>query len=101
VEAKPNTLTGRIHTTVAGNEKHHHRFMPSVAKSGRLRIVRTGSLIATYYAEKGSDDFRLQESWPIGDSPIQEVMVMAAASDANATVDVVVNRLAIEVRGER
>jgi hypothetical protein len=86
-----------VHKSVTGAEKHHHRFMPGIAASGRLRIARTGSLLSTYYAAKDSDDFQLTETWPVGDSPIREIDVMAAASDAVAKVDVVVSQLTVQV----
>ena len=64
--------------------------------SGRLRLVRTGPMITTYYAAKGSDEFQMAEMWPVGSAPIREITIQTAASDAAAVVAVVVNRLTIQ-----
>ena len=85
----------RRHKTYSGKDKVDARRLPSTIDGGRLRLVRTGPLFATYYAEKGSDDFRLLEIHALGDAPIRAISVECIASDAAATIDVLVKRLTV------
>lgn len=91
-----NIHSVRRHKTMAGKDKHDGRYQPDTVDSGRLRLVRSGPIISTYYAAKGSDNFRLWEMWPVGDGPIREITVQTAASDAATVIDVVVNQLMIQ-----
>ncbi|MFV1963987.1 MAG: DUF1583 domain-containing protein [Pirellulaceae bacterium] len=93
-----NVKSIRRHKTLANKDKHDGRYLPSRVDSGRLRLVRMGSLISTYYAELRSDDFQLMEMHPVGDDPIRDIMIKCASSDSAATIDVVANRLTIQRR---
>jgi tetratricopeptide (TPR) repeat protein len=88
----------RNHKTLSGADKHDGRYKTVPFGSGRLRLVRTGAVISTYFTERDSDDFRLWDSWPVGDAPLKEITVQSAASDAIALLDLVVTRMTIQTR---
>jgi len=88
----------RKHNTLSGAEKHDGRYRTVPSGSGRFRLVRTGTVISSYFADRGSDDFRLWETWAVGDAPVKEITIEAAASDAEAVLDLVVTRMTIQTR---
>ncbi len=88
--------SARRHKTVSGTDRHDGRYQPLDVDSGRLRIVRSGSVISTYYARAGSEDFQLMEFHPVGDGATKSLTVQCAASDSEAVIDVVLSRLTIQ-----
>jgi tetratricopeptide (TPR) repeat protein len=92
-----NLLSSRRIVSLEGKDKHHNRHMPTTAASGRLRLVRVGSTISTYYAAKGSDDFQLGETWAVGATPLKSISVSPGASDDTASVDLVLNQLTVQL----
>ncbi len=98
-------LTGKIdlrstrkHAKHSGGDQVEARHLPSTIDRGRFRVVRTGPIFATYYAEVGSDDFRLLEMHAMKDAPVRDVVVDCVASDAAATMSVVIKQLSIQTR---
>ncbi|MDA1049521.1 MAG: DUF1583 domain-containing protein [Planctomycetota bacterium] len=90
--------TRRKHNTLSGAENHDSRHKTVPSGSGRFRLVRTGNVISSYFANRDSDDFRLWEMWAVGDAQVKEIAVEAAASDADAVLDLVVTRMTIQTR---
>ena len=88
----------RKHNTLSGAEKHEGRYKTVPSGSGRFRLVRTGNVISSYFASRDSDEFRLWETWPVGDAKVKEIIVEAAASDAEAALDLVVTQMTIQTR---
>ncbi len=93
-----NVRSVRGHKTLAGKASHESRHWPISIAAGRLRLVRQGSTISAWFAEPNSNDFRLLETWPVGEAPIKEIIIQCAASHATARVDVVLKRLTIQTR---
>jgi tetratricopeptide (TPR) repeat protein len=85
-------------TTVAGTGGQDGRYTPQQIAAGRLRLVRTGAIMSTYFAEEESNEFRLLEMYWIGDKPVDELMVLCGGADNEATIDVVLNRFTIRTR---
>jgi hypothetical protein len=78
-------------------EKKQHKFQafPTTAKTGRLRLVRTGAQM-TYYAAEGPDGaFALLRQYPSGVDDLKEVHVLGATGGPNAELDVRVTDLFI------
>jgi len=63
--------------------------------SGRLRLVRHGAELFALFAEAGTDEFRLIESYTIGNYPIKNISLRTKSSDAQSKVDVLIERLTI------
>jgi hypothetical protein len=55
-------------------------------------------VISSYFASRDSDEFRLWETWSVGDAKVKEIIVEAAASDAEAVLDLVVTQMTIQTR---
>jgi hypothetical protein len=86
----------RKHNRLNGTEQHDGRYKSVPSGSGRFRLVRRGNVISSYFAERDSDDFRLWEMWPVGAAPVKEIAIEAAASDAEAVIDLVVTRMTLQ-----
>ena len=89
------------HKLLSGDDKHDVRFVSTTFDRGRLRLVRDGSLIATYFAETGSDEFHLMEMYPVGHAPVEDIIVQCSGSDSATVIDVVVTQLTIQTRNSR
>lgn len=88
----------RNHKKLDDATNHEGRYKTVPLDAGRLRLVRTGTVISTYFAQPDSDDFQLWETWPVGSAPVNEITVQLAASDAAAVLDVVATRMTIQTR---
>jgi hypothetical protein len=64
-------------------------------ESGRLRLVRRGSVLYFLTAPLGSDEFRLLAHRPVGDQDVKAVNVQADCSDQAGMSDVVIRNLSI------
>jgi WD40 repeat protein/predicted RNA-binding Zn-ribbon protein involved in translation (DUF1610 family) len=83
--------------TTQRNEEWSKPFS-TTARSGRLRLVRSGSTLS-YYASEGKDgDFTLLQTHDFGDEDVKEVVLAAATEDAQAALDVHVSDLRIRAR---
>lgn len=81
------------HRHLNGQVHQDSRTLSGADDSGRLRMVRQGAMLHCLYARKGSEQFRLLESYPIGAASIAEFRLENVCSDAAAVVDVVASKL--------
>ncbi len=61
--------------------------LPSKARTGQLRLVRAGAVVA-YYAVEGDGDFALLQKYPVGSEDLQDVRLVGITGDARAALDV-------------
>jgi len=66
---------------------------PSTA--GRLRLVRKSNVIHCLYAESGSDDFKLTQSFVVGSIPVKGFKIEAKTSDEIGQVDVTLEKITL------
>ncbi len=88
----------RRHKTVLHTDWHESRRTPVPIEAGRFRLIRSGPIVSACFAEKGSDKFRFEEMYSVGDAPLREFSVECSASDADAVIDVVVTKLTVQTR---
>jgi hypothetical protein len=71
-----------------------HSF-PTKAKTGRLRLVRTGSLVSHYMAEESSNEFILLEQHPFGEEEVKTVRIGGQTGGPQAALDARITELHI------
>ncbi len=72
-----------------GVEEKKNFALRTAAKTGRLRLVRTGPNIASYVAEGGEGEaFRLVKQLPFGVDDLKEIGIVGATGSPQATLDV-------------
>jgi serine/threonine protein kinase len=69
--------------------------IPTEAKSGRLRLVRSGSALSYYASEDPNGPFRLLARYPFTDKDLKDVSITASTGDPEAALDVRVTDLHI------
>jgi hypothetical protein len=83
------------HRQVSGTMNYDGRSLTGTYESGRMRMVRLGAMLHCLFAEKGSDVFRLLESFPVGDAAVREFRLESVCSDPVGTVDSVASKLTL------
>jgi WD40 repeat protein len=78
-----------------GKDKYMGREFPTKAKAGRLRLVRTGSLLSYYTAEGSNSEFTFLQQYPFGAEDLKDVRLMVAPGGPKAALDVRVTDLRI------
>ncbi len=68
---------------------------PVQAKSGRLRLVRSGATLSSYAAEGSNGDFVLLDRWPVARDPVKGVRVVGSTGGARAGLDARITELHI------
>ncbi len=68
---------------------------PTKAKTGRLRIARTGSVLSYEVAEGASDEFRRLQLAPFSAADVREVRIVATSCGPKAWLDVRTTELRI------
>jgi hypothetical protein len=96
-EGRQHLKSTLAHRHVDGSMSYDSRFHFGAFDSGRLRIVRQNGMVHCLYASKGSDDFRLMESFPVGSAAIKELRVQNFGSDAAGVIDVIVSKLTLAI----
>jgi hypothetical protein len=85
----------RATTPRGGSREHHGKTTPTECRSGRLRLVRTGSILAYLAAEGKSDSFREIDQFAIGKDDVDAVRIAADNGGSPTPVDVRINSLKI------
>ena len=85
----------RRYTPTGGIRDVDYAEVSGLKSSGRLRLVRHGAELFALFAEAGTDEFRLIESYTIGNYPIRNISLRTKSSDAQGKVDVLMERLTI------
>jgi hypothetical protein len=85
----------RASTPPGGPREHHGRTTPTQGRSGKLRLVRTGSILAYLAAEGKGDSFREIDQFEIGKADVNAVRVAADNGGSPTLVDVRINSLKI------
>jgi hypothetical protein len=67
--------------------------VPTEARTGRLRLVRTGSALACFAAEGDSEDFLLLKEYPFSPLDVKQVFIHASTGGPRAGLDVRVSDL--------
>jgi serine/threonine protein kinase len=76
-----------------GQKKQRGKGFATKAKSGRLRLCRTGSVLS-YWASEGSDkDFTLLQEYPFGTENVENIQVAGSTGNARCSLDVRVSDL--------
>ncbi len=81
-----------------GNEDKKNHSVRATTKSGRLRLVRTRSNVASYVADGDEDEFHLVQEQPFGPGDLKDVGIVAATGSPKATLDVRVFDLLIRAK---
>jgi hypothetical protein len=63
------------------------QLFPATATTGRLRLARTGEMIA-YHAAEGDGEFKLLDSYRMGREDLQDVRLVAQTGGPRAAIDV-------------
>ena len=71
-----------------GKNEQKQEIRAASAKSGMLRLVRTGSTITGYVADGPSGDFVRIKEYPFGAEDLKNVAIVAATGGPNAAFDV-------------
>ncbi len=71
------------------------KVVPTNAKTGQLRLVRTGSMLSHYAAEEASDDFVFLCAHPFGDADLKRICITGGAGGPKSSLDVRVTDLRI------
>jgi DNA-directed RNA polymerase subunit RPC12/RpoP len=66
----------------------HFKAFSTKAKKGRLRLVRTGAVLAYYAAEEASDDFVFLFEHPFGEEDLKRVCIAGGTGGPKASVDI-------------
>jgi serine/threonine protein kinase len=69
--------------------------LPTQAKSGRLRLVRTGSDLRYYAAEGPDGEFALLQEFPFTDEDLKSVRILCSTGGPKSSVDVRVANLRV------
>jgi hypothetical protein len=69
--------------------------VPTRAKSGRLRLVRTGTMLRYYAAEGADGEFQLLQEFPFTDEDLKGVRILCSTGDRDASLDVRVTDLRV------
>ena len=64
------------------------KVVPTNAKTGQLRLVRTGSILSHYAAEEASDDFVFLCEHPFGDADLRRICITGATGGPKSSLDV-------------
>jgi hypothetical protein len=72
----------------AGKNVSRVREVTAGAPTGRLRLVRTGGLLAHYVAEGPGEDFKLLQEEPFPTDDLKDVRLVAATGSPEAALDV-------------
>jgi DNA-directed RNA polymerase subunit RPC12/RpoP len=79
-------------------ETHTYKFVIARAKTGRLRLVRTGAELFFYRGE-GDNDFVLLDTQPFGTKDLKDVRIVASTGVPKAVLDVRVSEFRIRADG--
>ena len=71
-----------------GQDKSEYKGFSSQAKSGSLRLVRTGSTVVYYAAEGHDDHYTFLEQYPFSPDPVESIRVVASTGGPKAALDV-------------
>jgi DNA-directed RNA polymerase subunit RPC12/RpoP len=82
-----------VWTAQEGNTRD--RQFPTRAKTGRIRLVRTGSRIAFCVAEGAGKDYRLLEETAFSDEEVDRIRITACTGGPRAEIDVRITDLRI------
>jgi hypothetical protein len=85
----------RASTPHGRSREHHGTTTPTKNRSGKLRFVRTGSILAYLAAEGKSDSFRELAQYEIGKNDVNAVRVAADNGGSPTLVHVRINSLKI------
>jgi len=69
--------------------------VPTEAKTGRLRLVRTGSMISCFASEGANEDFILLKEYPFSPLDVKQVFLHASTGGPKADLDVRISDLRI------
>jgi hypothetical protein len=71
-----------------GHDRSKFKEFSTRAKSGRLRLVRTGSIVS-YYAAEGPDDlYTLLQQFPFSPNSLENIRIVASTGGPKAALDV-------------
>jgi hypothetical protein len=82
-----------------GNAQTRSRTVPTQAKTGRLRLTRTGSLLAYSFAKGPDGEFILFRQFPFGAENVNEIRVIGTTGGPKAALDVRVTDWRIRAEG--
>jgi Flp pilus assembly protein TadD len=83
------------HKRVNGSIEYDSRNWNAHYEAGRMRMIRQGGLLHCLYAPQGTDEFRLLETYAVGDVPVAQFKLENVASDAQAKVDIVAGKVTL------
>ena len=69
--------------------------LPTEARSGRLRLVRTGAVISCFAAEGVNEDFLLVEEYPFSPQDVKQVFFHTSTGGPDASLDMRISDLHI------
>jgi Protein of unknown function (DUF1583) len=98
-QLKPNGssvfFTHHASTPPGGKREHHGNTTPISSRSGKLRLVRTGSTLSYLAAEGRSDSYREIDRFEIGRDEVNTVRIAASNGGSPTLVDVRINSLKV------
>ena len=88
-------FTHHASTPPGGQREHHGKTTPANGRSGKLRLVRTGSTLAYLATEGKSDSYREIDQFDIGSDEVNTVRVAASNGGSPTPVDVRINSVKV------
>lgn len=85
----------RASTPAGGKREHNGSAGPTKCRSGKLRLVRTGSTLTYLAAEGQSDSFRKIDEFELGENDVDAVRIAADNGGSPTLVDVRISSLKI------
>ena len=89
----------RASTPVGGSREHQFEASPTDCRSGRLRLVRTGTTLAYLVAEGETESFREIHNCELGKDDVDTVRFAADNGGSPTRVDVRIKTVKIEAGG--
>jgi WD40 repeat protein len=71
-----------------GKNKNHYGSRPTSAKTGRLRLVRSGSIVSFFVAEGLDNEFVLLQEYPFTEADVRNLSLVGSTSGPKAGLDV-------------
>jgi serine/threonine protein kinase len=84
-----------LRNDVTGKTEYRQQYIPTTAKTGRLRLVRNGALLSHLVAEGPSKDFIPLFQQPVGKEDLKTISLVANTSSTNPLLDVRITDLHI------
>jgi len=84
-----------VWSNTTDKDKPNSKSFPTKAKSGRLRLARTGNILSYYASEGAENEFILLRAFPFGAEDLREIRITGNTGGEKASLDVRITDLRI------